>query len=273
MSKSDAKVGRSTGRTPAKHELLNMILGKMVGVLSLNSTNVPCSVSADRPFVMVDLCGGDGLKTDDHDASPVIMYKHASWLSNRGMPVQMEVIEKAALTFEQLEKNCGYMSKDIIRLTLGDSREYRLPFLKETQSAFIHCDPNNVDQTPLTGPFVAGFNKYTTYLVTLGCNVSGIKRTTADKRSKWFEYVEMLVDSLPRHHDAILFWLNRDASQWAYLLNLPRVWTGDFVASAIDRLGKFWPDGVSAISFRHDRIAFDDQLARLFLTKDEYEQL
>ena len=262
-------VGRSS-RTPVKHYLLDAMLGKVCGVLSLSSLAVPCRATHKQPIICVDLCGGDGLKNDLHDASPLIMYKHCKWLTERGKAAKLEVIEKMPNTFEQLEINTGFMSREIATTTLGDSSLYRLPKLSETQAAFIHCDPNNVDQIPLTRPFVGGFNRYTTYLVTLGCNVGGLKMCQRDKRSGWFDYVVMLVDVLPRHHDAILFWLNQDSSQWAYLLSIPRVWSEKFTNQAVTWTSDRWTHGVSAVSYRKDAGKFNDQVSRLFLTKEEY---
>jgi hypothetical protein len=264
-----AEVGRSS-RTPVKHYLLDKSLGKICGVLSLGSPKVPCKASHTQPLICVDLCGGDGTQTDEHEASPVIMAKHCFALGAKGKPATLDIIEKSANTYEQLVANCGHYSRDVVTLTNGDAREYQLPNLKETQPAFIHCDPNTVDQTPLSRPFVAGFNRYTTYLVTLGCNVGGAKRTDADKRSLWFEYVQMLIEVLPQHHDAILFWLNRDESQWAYLLSMPKVWAGEFASKAVRDTGKIWVKGVSSVSYADQRRQFHDQLSRLFLTKEEY---
>lgn len=271
MSKKANGVGRSS-RTPVKHYLLNAVVGKVCGVLSLDRPNVPCKITNSQPMIMVDLCGGDGLKTDDHDASPSILYSHCLELAKRGKAARLEVIEKMPSTFEALEQNCSYMSPLIATLTLGDSSQYRLPQLTETQAAFIHCDPNTVDQTPLSEPFVAGFNRFTTYLVTMGCNPAGLKRNIGiEDRSRWFQYVAMVTNVLPKHHDAVLFWLNRDEAKWAYLLSIPKVWASDFTLQAVRYTSKQWTKGVSAVSFREDRRAFDDRLQQLFLTKAEYE--
>lgn len=262
-------VGRSS-RTPVKHYLLNKAMGKVCGVLSLDRPSVPCRVSNTQPFICVDLCGGDGLKNENHDASPAIMYKHCEWLGTRGKKASLTVIEKAASTFEALQDNCQYMNSSIASFSCSDAREYRLPAMSETQAAFVHCDPNTVDQTPLSRPFVAGFNRFTTYLVTLGCNVGGIKMTTQDKRAGWFEYVSILVEVLPSHHDAVLYWLNFDASQWAYLLSFPSKWSEEFKEQAVRDTSKIWSKGVSAVSYRRHPRQFQDQLRKLFLTKEEY---
>lgn len=270
MSKTRLAVGRSS-RTPIKHYLLNAMVGKVCGVIALDRPSVPCRITSRQPMVMVDLCGGDGLRTEGHDASPLIMYHHCQGLARKGKSSTLEVIEKMPNTFEQLEQNCRHMAPEIVTLTYGDSSKYRLPQLQETQAAFVHCDPNTVDQIPLSRPFVAGFNRYTTYLVTLGCNVSGTKAWTAPSgRAKWFDYVEMVTEVLPRHHDAVLFWLNRDSSQWAYLLSIPKVWSVDFTTQAVAHTSKHWTHGVSAVSYRADRKEFANQVTRLFLTKEEY---
>lgn len=269
MAKKKVDVGRSS-RTPNKHYLLNAALGKICGVLSLDRTTVPCRITSQQPLIMVDMCGGDGLKNEQHDCSPMIMFSHCDWLSKRGKRCSLEVIEQMANTFEQLESNCGWMPKEIVTLTHGNSAEYRLPRLTETQPAFIHCDPNTVDQIPLSRPFISGFNRYTTYLVTLGCNVGGAMRTPIEKRHRWFDYVKMVIEVLPRHHDAVLFWLNKDDSKWAYLLSIPTVWSKDFTVKAVDNTSKIWTKGVSAVSYRSDRMRFNDQVTKLFLTKEEY---
>jgi hypothetical protein len=273
MAKQKLCVGRSTSRTPVKHFLLDSALGKVAGVLGVDSPHVPCRASKFNPLVCVDLCGGDGLVTHDHDASPRIMYQHCQHLRQRcGKPADLSIIEKQDNTFEQLRINCADMEQaGFVRLIHGDSRNYRLPPLGDSQAAFVHCDPNSVDQTPLTEEFVKGFNRYTTYLVTLGCNVSGLKAWTGqERREGWFEYVKLLSRAMPGHHDALLFWLNRDSAQWAYLLSFPVKWSPDFMADSIRKTGKIWEKGVSGLSYGNDRLKFDDQIKRLFLTGDEY---
>ncbi len=264
-------VGRSS-RTPVKHEILHSMLGKVCGVLSADSDKVPCKATWANPLVCVDLCGGDGLRSDDHDCSPMIMFDHCSKLAEKGKRSKLKVIEKMDNTFEQLTINCGHLSKEIVTLTRGDARDYRLPQLGHNQPAFVHCDPNSVDQIPLTKPFVQGFNRFTTYLVTLGCNVGGQKMLPFSKRELWFEYVTLLTDVLPSHHDDILFWLNSDSAQWAYLLSIPKVWSDDFAAKMIKKTAEMWTHGLSAASYRRERKRFDNELKRLFLTKEEYER-
>jgi len=265
-------VGRSS-RTPVKHYLLNASLGKVCGVLAMGSPKVPCKITNNQPLICVDLCGGDGLKNEDHDASPLIMYHHCEQLGKRGKRATLQVIEKQENTFEQLQANCDWMDDRIVTLSNADAHFYRLPKLTETQAAYVHCDPNHVNDIPLTTEFVSGFNKFTTYLVTLGCNVTGLKRKTIEERSVWYEYVEMLISVLPNHHDATLFWLNRDEAQWAYLLSFPKLWAEGFKEKAIEQTSKQWTKGVSAVSWRDDQRGFMNELHRLFLTKEEHASL
>jgi hypothetical protein len=246
------------------------MLGKVCGVLSLDHPNVPCRISNSMPLVCVDMCGGDGLVTDIHDASPSIMYHHCERLAQKGKRSTLSIIEKAASTFEHLTENCSGMRGDIVTLSNADARTFVLPKLKSTQAAFIHCDPNNVDQVPLTEPFVATFNPFTTFIVTLGCNVGGLKMLTIEKRSEWFKYIGMLSKALPSNHEAVLFWLNGDSNQWAYLISIPKKWSDEYVRIAIKKGSQLWPRGVSAIQYRSNKIAFKDQVSKLFLTEAEY---
>ena len=263
-------VGRSN-RTPLKHFLLNALVGKIVGAISTGK--VPCKAN---PFYAVDLCGGDGFEPKDgsHQASPRILFKHCNWLRARmGKSSSLDVIEQQLFTYENLISNCSDMARhDWVRLINGDAREFVLPKVKHDQAVFIHCDPNSVSDMPLTGPMVASWNNFTTYLVTLGCNVGGLKRSVLEDRMEWKGYVDMLCQQLPKHHEAILFWLNRDTAQWAYLASIPKVWADDFMAYAIRNTEKHWPKGVGAASYRTQRREFDNATLDLFLTKKERGQ-
>ena len=267
MNDSSSMVGRSS-RTPVKHFLLNALVGKIAGVLT--SGKSPCKAN---PFYAVDLCGGDGFEPKDgsHQASPRILFKHCNWLREKhGKQSYLDVIEQQSFTHEKLTQNCGYMiPHGWVRLIHGDARSFVLPKLKQDQSAFIHCDPNNVSDTPLTGPMVDSWNKYTTYLITLGCNVGGLKRSVIEDRMQWKGYVDLLCSHLPSRHDAILFWLNKDSSQWAYLASVPKVWSADFTKFAIRNTEKHWPKGIFAASYRMQRKVFETATLDLFLTKDE----
>ena len=93
---------------------------------------------------------------------------------------------------------------------------------------------------------------------------------TIEKRAEWFKYVAMLVKVLPSNHDAILFWLNGDSNQWAYLASIPKKWSDEYVKLAVNKGYQLWPKGVSAIQYRANKVAFKDQVTKLFLTETEY---
>lgn len=266
-----SSVGRSS-RTPVKHFLLNALVGKIVGVLS--SGKSPCKAN---PFYAVDLCGGDGFEPEDgsHEASPHILFKHCNWIrAKHGKESCLDIIEKQVFTFEKLSENCSYMMPHgWVKLINSDASEFVLKGIHRNQAVFIHCDPNSVADMPLTQPMIESWNDYTTYLVTLGCNVGGLKRATLAERLEWKQYVDSLCSVLPKHHDAILFWLNRDAAKWAYLASIPKVWSESFATFAVSNTTKHWPKGVHAASFRNEEKQFSDALQDLFLTKKELGQL
>lgn len=257
-------VGRSDGRTKFKHFLLDALLGRINGALTTGKT------AATPPLLCVDLCAGDGLETEQHRASPLIFQKHCNHPCGRKNDARLVLIERERPSFDLLKQNVG--NYPWIELRHGDARNFTLPQLDTRQAVFIHCDPNNAHQTPLTSDFVGGFTECTTYLATLGCNASGIKRLPLDQRECWFDYVQMLIRQLSSWHDAILFWLVNDKAQWAYLCNVPIKWRDETIHSAINsKAAKEWEKGVGGVSLRHSKSKFEHQLNRLFLTKDELD--
>lgn len=259
-------VGRSS-RTPYKHWLLDAMVGKCAGVYS---TGTP----PGSPFTCVDLCAGDGLETPEHRASPQIMNKHCCWLNQKhGKKTRLVLIEKDQHTFTELVNNTAKDRCYGFECKLGDARTFTLEGVGSEQPVFVHCDPNNVHQTPINEQFVGSWNCFTTFLATLGCNAGGIKMLPYEHRIKWFDKVRLLVHGMAAHHDAILLWLKKDSHQWAYLLSLPKKWASggprDFVAPAVRKGNEMWPSGVGAVSYRGSRAAFNKQLQTLFLTAKE----
>lgn len=263
-------VGRSD-RTPIKHWLLDKALGQLVGVVSTG--NAPCT----SPVAFIDMCAGDGHTTEQHEASPHIMFRHANWLANKdGHYAALNCIEKMDATYDQLVANCqesfdAAKAKRLkFKLIKDDARKYVFPKEHRTsrRAAFVHCDPNTVADMPITPEFVASWNKWTTCLITLGCNVGGLKRLDREFREPWFGYVGSVTSKIPTHHDAILYWLMGDNSQWAYLLTVPKVWTVKYLAMT-PKMSQLTEYTVGAASWRTQRKAFDAQLRYLFLTEKE----
>lgn len=257
-------VGSSPGRTPIKHFLLDSLLGRVNGSLTTGKA------AAVKPLLCVDLCAGDGIKSESHTASPLIFEKHCRHPCGRENNASLVLIERDRANFDLLRQNVG--DHEWMTLSNSDARNFLLPPLNPMQAVFVHCDPNNVHQTPLTKEFVSTFTKCTMYLVTLGCNADGIKRLPLDQRQGWHDYVAMLTDVLPPWHDAILFWLVKDSAQWAYLCNVPAKWKDQTIELATSsRVAKSWKKGVGGISLRSNRRRFAEELNRLFLTKEEMD--
>lgn len=261
-------VGTSS-RTPLKHRLLDTLMGKIIGVQCSGRT--PCSTN----FLTLDLCAGDGADTmGEGSSSPAIIRKHL--MDYRGNKLNRSAIfyEKDAATFKRLSDRHADCSK--ITLINGDSRLMPLSTVhnRGNDSVFIYADPNNIDQLPITRQLMDAITPYTLFLITLGCNVAGLKRVSMEHRCKWIEMSAMIVQSIKPFHDIILVTLNKDSSQWAYLMIIPLAWSKDYI-EVVKKIGdKNWTGGVTAISMKHDCVqSLNDKFQELFLTTEEQKNL
>jgi hypothetical protein len=263
MAKSN--VGKSS-RTPVKHYILNGELGRQVGVLGLNKGKVP----AKLPILIVDLCAGDG-NEDSGNSSPGIMFKHANY---KGIGGQAKIIlyEKNSYVYEQLKANCQgkfhnieLRNKDSMDFTLDDEN------LESNQAVFIHIDPNNVNQLPLTQALVDSFTPTTSMLITMGCNVGGLKRLGLEDRKVWFDKFLMVAERKYSNHDLQIFILEKDVAQWAYLLIIPSKWAEETLKEYTGKkIKEIWPQGVKGVSLKIDGVAaVENIINELFLTKAE----
>lgn len=156
-------VGKSS-RTPFKHWLLNSHLGRIAGVLNLRSPQVPAKAN---PFLCVDLCAGDGLETESHNASPVIISRHLNWFASQRPDNKCEAvfIEKASATHRELRRNLS--EHNLLfphNVIIGDAREYRVQPTSPWQAIFVNCDPNHVADMPLAEPLAASLTETTTFV-------------------------------------------------------------------------------------------------------------
>ena len=260
---SNKKVGVSS-KTPFKHWLLNAELGRQCAVLALNNKSVPCYAD---PLIIVDLCAGDGTTTEFSKLnSPSIINKHAEYLRSKHKQVDCFFIEKDKQTFLSLKENTNGMNAKLLN---QDARDFYLEEIHNKQAVFINCDPNSVNDIPLTDKFMNSLNRYTTMVVTLGCNVCGIKRLKKERRSQWYDYINYMIKTLDKYHDLILCSVNKDASQWAYLIRLPYVWTGISINMYKKKGDNLFDNGVSAFSFYNHQNEFENKVHELFLTKKE----
>jgi len=255
-------VGTSS-RTPFKHWVLDTELGRICGVLSTGKVH-----AKDCPFHVIDLCAGDGHKADAaSQPSPAIIEKHCRWARSRNLSVKATLIEQSVITFSKLCQNTNdwlWMEK----LNM-DARDWKLVPRDKHQAVFIHADPNTISDWPITKELLSVMPETTTMLATLGCNVGGLKRLSLEDRLPWFDHVNGCLNAMPRYHDAILIELVRDASQWAYLLRLPHVWTNDTITRLVKQGGNYTNYELNIASIRNSRDGFEAMQIRLFLTKSE----
>jgi hypothetical protein len=265
------KVGTSS-RTPYKHWLYNSHLGKLVATTATGKT--PCK----RSVVVFDLCAGDGqdiIASKDprewRKSSPTITRNHMTSPLPCGYLERREAFlyERERATFDRLKSRFGDAPQ--LNLFNMDSREASLRdhIAHDRECVFVYADPNHAASIPLTPEIISEFTPYTLCMMTLGCNVGGLKRVPLDERELWFEKVEAILARLHRGHDAHLIWLKEDASQWAYLITLPLKWSEDKLREAVAASTRWWPPGVGALSYRNSRELIDEQLNKLFLTKEE----
>lgn len=295
------QVGKS-GITPCKHFLLNRLLGREVGVLSVGRPPV-------REALLYDMTAGDGtpyVATDqvelienqskgfEEGCSPGIFLRHTTWLAHRKrVPVSLMGCEKQSVTHAELVKNtAGWLSakgwnetdRGVHQIGNGygrvqylhtNSREMRGPGINRDASCFIYNDPNHIEDWSLTADFLRNCPKFTTSLSTLGCNVGGLKRIDEGKRREWFIRVEVLCDALlQRWHDACLFSIG-GADQWAYLITAPEKWSDEITREclqAASKLEKKITAPPQVVWRKLNPSGFYELERFLFLTKDEFNR-
>lgn len=268
-------VGRSNSRTPFKHFLLDALLGREAGVYAYGTVDIP---AIPDPWHVIDMNAGDA-SSDGFGgrSSPEIIWKHASWARERGVPVRVTFIEKALHVYDLLCENRPPSNEVWAEYLHQDSRDYRIPKKDEQQAIFVHSDPNSLGDWCITPELVATFSETTTMLVTLGCNVGGLKRLPQSERRVWFDHVRALVDVMPSYHDAILVTITRhqvdgvmrgDPSQWAYLIRTAKKWTDRTIDTAKKGAGRCELEIAVASYLKHHH-AFEAIQRDLFLTRSE----
>lgn len=253
-------VGQSK-RTYGKHVLLNKLIGREVGIVSNN-----CPPYIVRQYTMLDLCAGDGIPSQASGvSSPAIMQKHLNTLKKFNVPSHLILVEKNGNTFDQLNEN----NFDAITFNCNAREIKELPKdVHKRSAAFIHADPNNVNDWPVTKELLSNMPEYTTLLATLGCNAGGLKRLPLAERRVWFERMDDLLKWMPERHDALLVVLRGDAAQWAYLLIGPKFWRKKYCINVTASF-KRWESGVDMVYYRPNPNEFYRVRDKLFLTKGE----
>jgi hypothetical protein len=258
-TKDSIRVGTSH-RTPIKHRILDIVLGKIAGTAPVSRT--PCTSN----LKVVDMCAGDGqASAESGQSSPALIDKH---INHGKLDVRSQacLYEKQAKTFELLRE--GYGGKTRIELRNEDSSGIVFAdFLDSPDDPlFIYADPNSLSQLPLTQQMIeAQLPKFTTVVITMGCNVGGLKRLPKEDREDWWR-LKVFADKKPRYHDAQVYWVKGDASQWAYLTIVPKKFSVSIRDSVMRKCG----DSLGCALVEHDnRTDWDEVFDRLFLTREE----
>jgi len=274
-------VGRSW-RTPAKHGLMNDIVGREVG--AANSIDKITRLRWD------DLTAGDGVVSDDlvwrENCSPGILAHHGRKAKK---PLRITLFEIKPATYDRLLSNLseqlprlGYERANggwcygglvELRSVLGNGAEVRLDGIRRSDAVLVSNDPNAITDWAMRPGFPAEVDGRTPWfrnVSTMGCNPAGLKRLDRQTREGWFPLLADQEASLPRHRDLLLAAIRRDDAQWAYLLCEPVKWRERVereVANEFRRHGK----DVDLAWFRTQRDHYEDVKLRLFLTKTERE--
>ncbi len=261
-------VGESR-RTSGKHSLLNRMVGREVGIMARSKPSF-----IERHYTLIDLCAGDGSATSSSEvSSPQIMMHHSLFLKKFNVPHKIILVEKNPNTFSRLEGR-GF-DAELINCDAREIKEFPVSVCSQS-AAFIHADPNTVNDWPLSKELLQNSPEYTTLLATLGCNVGGLKRLPLKERKAWFRRMDDLLEWLPERHDALLVALRGDSAQWAYLIIGPRVWFGEgnksnYINDTNAAFG-YWQHGIDMIRFREDTEGFYDTRSALFLTVKEWKE-
>lgn len=277
-------VGRSN-RTPAKHALMSNVFGQEVGVVSVSQKH-----RGIGRHVWIDLTAGDGVPNEGGDwvknCSPGIAAFHATKASR---PVDITLYEIQTNTFDRLIDSLtenlagiGYRQTDETRWQFGEAVTLvavnasglgaDVSGIRRTDAVIVSNDPNAITSWAMRPTFTNEIMARGPWcfrsITTMGCNVGGIKRLSAEDRAAWFGLIKPLQDACPSHRDLLLAAIEGDSSQWAYLLCEPAKWRGK-VDVAVRTAFKKYGYALEGSWSRQDPGAFDGLKERLFLTRTE----
>lgn len=290
-------VGRSGDRTPAKHGLMDKIAGREAGVIQYGDRGADFLDGA-----WYDLTAGDGAATENEDwhrsCSPGILAYHAKYAprGREAKPITVHLHERAPQTFAKLLTNLDRNLPNLpgpgpryVRVAGNQWRAGHVTYTVHNTPAdtataahvglqtavMLFNDPNNVSQWACPRPLLAELcdrSRWVLMLSTMGCNPAGLKRAKPDERKRWYEHVRSQLDAMANWHDCYLAAIERDKSQWAYLITAPKKWQDSIEEDADKAFGRFglsldpaWRKG--------DAERFDTLLHGLFLTRAELEAL
>jgi len=281
------RVGASQ-HSPIKHALYRILGGQCIGAAS--------KIDKFKKTLLVEACAGDGNPNEySGTSSPEISYRLVKGSLKLRQDIRCLLIEKREYTAEQLVQNLcrqwddGYLLRQegeiwirdealkYIEVIPGDYRSEAVAdriaklIMPDETTVFLYIDPNKASDVELSEWLKVVLPWATTMLITLGCNVGGSKRLPIEHpdRESWYERLEYLLRLKRQHHDACLIRLERDGSQWAYLVTVPRVWRERTDKSIVALCKLHWPKGIQICWLSDSKKAFWNCAAYLFLTKAE----
>lgn len=276
-------VGR-TWRTPAKHDLMRSLIGKEVGVSKM--------MPAIRRCIWYDLTAGDAAPVDDStwstSCSPGILAHHAR---NVGKPTYVYLFEIKPNTYDRLIDNLGarlpelgYRRADENTWLHGENvflcasnasgADANTQLVEPGDAVFALNDPNAITEWAMRPTFAREVGDRTPWfrsLSTLGCNPAGIKRLGLEERTGWFDLVRSQEQACPHYRDLLLCAIERDASQWAYLMGEPIKWRGSMESTARTAFKKHGA-ALTAAWRRENPQQYSDLKRQLFFTAKEREE-
>lgn len=281
---ADTSVGRSW-RTQAKHDLMNKIEGQEIGAAN--------SINAINRLIWIDLTAGDGAGSEDVDwsrsCSPGIHVAHAM---NSAKLIEILLYEINSATYAQLLRNLnsnlqtmGFVAHGdsiwrlghvTVRAYNADGRTAPVNFVGAQDAVLVINDPNAITDWAMRDSFAQEITDRTSWfrsLSTLGCNPSGIKRLPFTERVSWFGMIDEQQAALPRHRDLMLAVIEKDSSQWAYLVSTAERWRA---TSERDVRGAFRTNGGKTVAItwcRRDPAQFEETKRALIYTKDEMREV
>jgi hypothetical protein len=281
--------GRSK-RTPAKHDLMTKLFGREIGAAHM------------LPFVSellwLDLTAGDGLPSEPdrewhRSCSPGILAYLARFPDRYGVPqavkpTRVVLHERQARTFHDLlipslaERlpELGYKRVDDAQWECGpvtlqalnaDGALADLSAIRPSTAVMVSNDPNAIVDWAMPGGMPEDIRGRTLCFLgisTMGCNPAGLKRLPPEQRAGWYDHVNSMISKIRAGHDLFIAAIERDDSQWAYLITAPTKWreaTERDAVKAFDRHGM----NLRHAWWRTNNTEFRDIVDILFLTRGE----
>lgn len=261
-------VGKSY-RSVGKHEVLDKILGREVGVVGVKRWT----------YQLIDLCAGNGQPNEHSElSSPELLIRHAAYLWGRRRPARVHLFERDRSTYDELRSRVPELVRaaahhqkhsdpvpppeffiDCVDVHHGDVRTL-LPslHLEKTTAIFVNNDPNKISDWALTVQVFDALRAVTpniTTFSTMGCNVGGYRRILPafpERLADWRGSIESTVSRIPRSHDALVGALEKDAARWGYLITGPAKWKARYH----EGLTKAFSGAIKTAWWRDDPTAF-----------------